>query len=516
MMSATMPLSERSSVLPATFRPMTMASGIRCNMARGRDRVALICGGRSLTFGQLVDRIERVSALGLGLGLGLSDRAAIVAGNCLEYLEIVDGLADAGIAVATPNPRQTPAELGFILADCGARVVFVSPEAEALVRAADSPTVERIIVIGPDYEALLQEARARALPEVAEWSAFAIPYTSGTTGKPRGVVLPHRSRVMLGFSMASEFGCYGPDDRFLAVTPMFHGAGFANVHTSIFFGGTCEILERFEPELCLRRLSEGGATGTFVVPTIFHAIFGLEKPLLDRYRSHSLRALMSNAAPLPQKTKEVIVDYFGEGLLHEMYGSTEAGTVCSLRPRDQLVKQQCVGHACMMNQVKLLDDDGHPVKCGEVGELFSTSPNLFLGYWNKPESTAAAMRDGWFSAGDLAWQDEDGCYYIVDRKKDMYISGGVNVYPREIEELLFRLHGVREAAVIGMPDDYWGEVGKAFLVLEPGATLSAEAVIDICKEKLAGYKVPRHVAFVEALPRNPAGKVLKTELRARG
>jgi len=499
--------------LPDTFRPITMASGIRCNLARGPDRVALICGDRQLTYGQLVDRIDRVAAMGLGLGLRPGDRAAIVSGSCLEYLEIVDGLAEAGIAVATPNPRQSAVELGFILADCGARVAFVSPQAEALVRAADCPELERIIVIGPDYEALLGQARAMVLPAVAEWSAFAIPYTSGTTGRPRGVVLPHRSRAILGFAMASEFGCYGPDDRFLAVTPMFHGAGFANVHASVFFGGTCEILQNFDPEVYLRRLSEGGATGTFVVPTIFHSIFGLERQVLDRYRSHRLRALMSNAAPLAQKTKEIIVEHFGEGLLHEMYGSTEAGTVCSLRPADQLVKKQCVGQPCMMNQVKLLDEDGHPVKRGEVGELFSISPNMFLGYWNKPEATAAAMRDGWFSAGDLAWQDADGCLYIVDRKKDMFISGGVNVYPREIEEFLFRLPGVREAAVVGVADDYWGEVGKAFLVLEPGADVSAESVIATCKEMIAGYKVPRHVAFVDSLPRNPAGKVLKTELR---
>ncbi len=170
-----------------------------------------------------------------------------------------------------------------------------------------------------------------------------------------------------------------------------------------------------------------------------------------------MRALISNAAPLPQKTKEIIVDYFGERLLHECYGSTEAGIVCNFARRDQLRKQQCVGHPFMMNQVKLLGEDGAPVERGEVGELYSTSPCLFLGYWDKPAATAASMREGWFSAGDLAWQDEDGCYYIVDRKKDMYISGGVNVYPREIEEFLVRLPGVREAAVVGVPDDYWGE-----------------------------------------------------------
>jgi fatty-acyl-CoA synthase len=167
----------------------------------------------------------------------------------------------------------------------------------------------------------------------------------------------------------------------------------------------------------------------------------------------------------------------------------------------------------MMNQVKLLDDDGAPVTPGEIGELFSTSPCLFLGYWNNPTATAAALRDGWFSAGDLAWQDEDGCYYIVDRKKDMYISGGVNVYPREIEEWLARLPGVREAAIVGVPDGYWGESGKAFLVMHPGSQLTPQTVIDFCRERLAGYKVPRHVAFIESLPRNAAGKVLKTDLR---
>jgi acyl-CoA synthetase (AMP-forming)/AMP-acid ligase II len=501
--------------LPDTFRHITMAAGIRACVARGPNKPALICGTRSLSYAQLVDRIDRVGALAGGLGLQPGDRAAIIAGNCLEYIEIVDGLAEAGVAVATPNPRQTSAELGFILQDCGARVAFVAAEVAALVRAADCPALERIIVIGPDYEALLQDAHPGAPPLIAEWTAFSIPYTSGTTGKPRGVVLPHRSRALTGFCMASEYGCYGPDDYFLAVTPLFHGAGFSFAHAAVFFGGTCEIMQGFEPELCLRRLNQGGITGTFLVPTIFHAIFALEPTLLTRYRGHTLRALMSNAAPLAQRTKETIVEYFGDGLLHELYGSTEAGIVCSLRPRDQLRKQQCVGHPFTMNQVKLLDDDGHPTKPGDVGELFSNSPCLFLGYWNNPAATTASMRDGWFSAGDLAWQDEDGCYYIVDRKKDMYISGGVNVYPREVEELLFRLPGVREAAVIGTPDDYWGETGKAFLVLEPDAALTPEAVIIACKERLAGYKVPRHVVFIEQLPRNAAGKVLKTELRTR-
>ena len=505
----------RSVTIPATYRPMTMASGIRMNLAREPDKVALICGGRQLTYAQLVQRIDKVASLALGLGLRKGDRAAIVSLNCLEYIEIVDGLSEAGVAVATPNPKQTVAELGYILNDCGARVVFVSPAMEEMIRAADCPAVERIIVLGPAYEDLLANARPAALPLVDEWDAFAIPYTSGTTGKPRGVVLPHRARVQIGFAMASEYGCYGPDDRFLAITPMFHGAGYSYPHAAVFFGGTVEIMQSFNPEETLRALHSNGATGTFMVPTLFNAMFALENSVQDRYRGTQLKTLMSNAAPLPQHTKEIITEYFGAGMLHECYGSTEAAIVCNLRPKDQLRKQQCVGHPFMMNAVRLLDDDGQPVKQGEVGELYSTSPCLFLGYWNNPTATEASMRDGWFSAGDMAWQDEDGCYYIVDRKKDMYISGGVNVYPREVEEFLFRMPGVRDVSVVGVPDDYWGESGKVFLVLQPGTTVQPEAVIAACKENLAGYKVPRHVAFIDELPRNAAGKVLKTELRKR-
>ncbi len=223
--------------------------------------------------------------------------------------------------------------------------------------------------------------------------------------------------------------------------------------------------------------------------------------------------MVSNAAPLPQHTKELIVDYFGDGVLHETYGSTEGGIVTNLRPFDQLRKQQCVGKPFLMNRVRLLSEGGAPIADGDVGELYSNSPCLFLGYWNQPDATAAAMRDGWFSAGDLARMDEEGFYYLVDRKKDMYISGGVNVYPREIEEFLFRVPGVKEAAVVGVPDDYWGEAGKAFIVIRPDANIAAEELIAACKNNLAGYKVPRHVAFVDLLPRNAAGKVLKTELR---
>ncbi|MGE0734180.1 MAG: class I adenylate-forming enzyme family protein [Alphaproteobacteria bacterium] len=503
---------------PPSYSPILVSTGIRTSAGRTPDKVALTYGDARLTFRRFVDRIDRVCGMTKDLfRLERGQTAAIVAANCIEFMEIICGLSDMGVPVAMLNPKQTPAEIGFILNDCGARVVFVTPDTEESVRAADAPSVERIVVVGKDYEGLLSNARpATTLPAIQEWEPFSIPYTSGTTGKPRGVTLPHRSRVMNFFGMAVEYGCYSPVDHYLAHAPLFHGGGYAFAHAAVFFGGSCEILSRFDAELVLAKMHETPVTGTFMVPTHFHAMFALDKKIRDRNRGFPLKTIISNAAPLPQRTKELIVEYFGEGILHETYGSTEAAVVTNLRPEDQLRKQQCVGKAFVCTHIELRDDDGKPVKQGDVGELWSTSPYLFNGYWKNPEATKVSLRDGWVSAGDVARMDDEGYIYIVDRKKDMFISGGVNVYPREIEEQLFRIPGVKEAAVVGMPDDYWGETGCAFVVTQPGAKVSADDVLNYCRDKLAGYKVPKAVSFIDALPRNAAGKVLKTDLRKRG
>ena len=502
---------------PPTYRPLSITSGVRASAARAPSKLALREGKRRLTYAALVDRIDRVSQAAVtDLGLRRGDTCALVAPNCLEYFEIVGGLSEAGVAVATLNPRQTPAEIEFIVGDCGARAVFIHPAVEAMVRSATLPSVERTLALGPEYDGWLARARPRrpaAVPN--EWEPFALCYTSGTTGRPKGVVLSHRSRVLTFFAMAVEYGCYGPDDRYLALAPLYHGAGFAFALATLYFGGYCEILPAFDPERVVRTLSEERLGGTFMVPTHFHAIFGLAPATLDRYRRFALKAIVSNAAPLPQATKERIVDYFGPGILHETYGSTEAGIVTNLRPADQLRKVQCVGQPFPCNLVRLLDDDGQDVPRGEVGELYSDSPYLFNGYWGRPADTTAAMRDGWFSAGDLARMDEEGFVYLVDRKHDLIITGGVNVYPREIEEALFRHTAIRDAAVVGTPDDYWGEAIQAFVVAAPGSALGATEVIEHCRRHLAPHKLPKQVRFVEALPRNAAGKVLKRELRAR-
>ena len=501
--------------LPPLYRPVTVDSGIRAAAGRTPAKVALREGARTLTYQALVERIDRVAAGASALGLRHGEAAALIAPNCLEYIEIVCGLAYAGVAVATPSPRLTAPEIAAILDDCAARVVFVDQgSAEAVQDVAPGA---RVIVLGDDYDDWrgFGPGAPPASPP-AEWDVFSVPYTSGTTGRPKGVMLPHRSRSLIFFAMGVEYGCYSPDDYALATAPMCHGAGLAFAMAPVFFGGTCDIQASFRPDAFLATLAATRASNVFVVPTHLQAVLGLEPSTLSRLRgTHALRTMICNAAPLSQATKLAALDYFGDGLLHETYGCTEVGIATNLRPLDQRRKQRCVGLPFPGVELALLDEAGEPVAPGEVGEVFSRSPYLFNGYWGRPAETAAAFRPGqWVTGGDLARQDDEGFVYIVDRKKDMVITGGMNVFPREIEEVLFAHPAIADVAVVGIPDAYWGESLKAFVVLRPGLAAPDPASLEAyCRRSLAGFKAPRAYAFLPALPRNPAGKVLKTTLR---
>jgi len=505
------------SINHALRQELTVSAGIRAVAAHSPSKHAITVGERTLTYHELVERMRRVTGGAITeLASTHGVRAMVFAPNCLEYPEIVCGLADAGMIVATANPRLTPVELENIAADCKPQLIFVHPDLEPVQAAASLPSVRRVIVIGSEYEAWLQSNEpAGQLSALQETDPFALVYTSGTTGQPKGVLLSHRSRVLSFLGMAMEFGCFGPDDRHLSVAPMAHGAGFVFTVAPLFFGGYVEVHEKFDPERVLHRLGKGDHTGTFMVPTHYQAIFDLEKTVLERFRQTTplLRSIISNASALPQVLKEKIVDYWGAGLLHETYGSTEAGFVTNLRPADQLRIQQSVGRPFTCTNIRLLGEDGQQVLDGEVGELYSSSPCLFNGYFDHPDETEACMRDGYVSVGDLARQDDEGNYYIVDRKTDMVISGGLNIFPREIEDVLHRHAAIREAAVVGVPDERWGERLQAFIVLQPGASLSEDLIEQHCRNSLAGYKVPRSVHFIDSLPRNTGGKVMKKILR---
>jgi long-chain acyl-CoA synthetase len=502
--------------LPHGFRHLMVASGLRAAAERDPGKIALILGDEQRSYATVAANVNRTANLAAGgLSLKAGRNAAILSPNSMEYLEIVAGVSDMGAAVATPNPKLTAGELADICNDAEAQVLFVHPECEDRIDLSRMTTVERVVRLGAEYEALKASASDRHVERpVAEWDTFSIPYTSGTTGRPKGVMLSHRSRTLAFYAYAAEYGIYSPDDRFLAISPMCHGAGFAYAFAGIFLGGSTEIMTKFEPEAVLRRIHSGEVTGLFTVPTHYHGMFGLEERLLAGQRGNRLSGIVANAAPLSQETKERIVDYFGDGLLNETYGSTEAGVVSNLRPADQLRKIRCVGLPFTGNHVRLVTEDGREAAPGEVGELFSTSPCLFNGYWGRPEQTREAFRDGYVSVGDMAVRDEEGFLFIVDRKKDMVITGGMNVYPREVEIALDDHPDVAESAVIGAPDPRWGEQLIAYVVFGQGRRPSSDELAAFCKSRLAPYKLPKQYVAIDALPRNANGKVLKTSLRA--
>ncbi|MEM5383154.1 class I adenylate-forming enzyme family protein [Paraburkholderia phymatum] len=500
--------------LPPGFRNITVSSGIRAAARRVPNKPALICGDRQRTYAQLIEAMNRVANGVMGLGLLPGQNAAIISPNALEYIEIVCGVSDIGAAIATPNPKLTGPELADICNDAQARILFVHPDSLKTVDRSLMKTVEHVIVLDKQYDDFLKKASALFnVPVIPEWATFSIPYTSGTTGKPKGVMLPHRARSMTFLGYAAEYGIYSPDDYFLAFAPMCHGAGLAYAMSSIFFGGTTEIMPSFDAETVLRAVHSGRVTGMFTVPTHYHVMFSMERPLLDSLRGNRLKGIVANAAPLAQSTKEQIVEYFGDGLLHETYGSTEAGTVSNLRPQDQLRKRNCVGLPFVGTTIKLLDDKGEEVGPNEVGELFSTSPTLFNGYWGKEEATKETLKDGWVGVGDLAMRDEEGYLYIVDRKKDMVISGGINIYPREIEDVIDTHPAVKESAAFGVPDERWGELVVMAVVSNEGTSIGAEELEQFARQNLASYKLPKKIVPIECLPRNANGKILKTELR---
>jgi long-chain acyl-CoA synthetase len=435
--------------------------------------------------------------------------------NRLEYLELVCGLSSAGVAVCTIGPAASAPEVRFICEDSSAQVLFVAPQLEELARTAVGDIVPHIVAVDQRYEALLSRARDNAMPVAADWEdIFSIPYTSGATGRPKGVMLSHRCRVLSAFVMASEHGCYGPDDRAVATTPMFHGAGFLMALAPVFFGGFVELLPSFNIEQLMLKIDEIAATSVYMVPTHFSSLFSMGEQR-HAFNHSSLKSVIVGTAPLSQAMKVRIVEYLGEGKLFERYGSTEASIVTALRPRDQLRKQQCVGLPLAATQIRILDANGEPCAPGVVGELFSTSNLMFSGYLNLPGVMEKSMRGEWFSAGDLGRLDE-GYLYLVDRKNDMIISGGENVFPREVEEVLLAHPAIDQAAVVGLPHEHWGEQVVAFVVVRDGMNVGDDDLRAACRERLSRYKVPKEFWLVRDLPRNRMGKIDRRALREQG
>ncbi|HAS07936.1 MAG TPA: AMP-dependent synthetase [Actinobacteria bacterium] len=479
---------------------------------------AIIDGDRTWTYAELDARTNQVAHLVASMGLPDKAPVAILLGNRGEYMELAAGLARAGHPFVPLNPRMSASEVDYIMNHSSAQALFLdnalSNVAEGSVAGLKAVYSIDGTTLGDDYEEAIA-AQSTEHPRIAvhENDAFCIAYTSGTTGKPKGVLISHRSRTLQFYTSSIEWGL-GTGRRSIAVAPMYHGAGFLFGYTPVAMGGTVSMLRRWDPAELLDMVQRDKAQSIFLVPTHASMIKALGPEKLAEYDLSSLDTIYFNAAALPVALKEWVMEFFAGVDIHELYGSTEGGIVSNLRPKDAARKAGSVGHPWFMTEVRVVDDEGNPVPTGTPGELFSRSPFLMNGYLNDPEATAACTTDdGFLTCGDIVIVDDEGFISIVDRKKDMIISGGVNVYPRDVEEQIVILDSVIEAAVIGAPDETWGEKVVAYAVVKAGQSLTLEELDAHLRDRLAGYKIPRELYILEALPRNASGKVVKTDLR---
>ncbi|WP_190814496.1 class I adenylate-forming enzyme family protein [Saccharopolyspora pogona] len=515
---------------------ITIAGGIREYARATPSAVAVIDGDRTLSFAALNERASRLANALLGAGLRRGERVGVLLGNRLEYPEIACGITKAGLVMVPLNPRLTADEITFILDHSGCRALILD---NGLAGAASAAIADLGIGavfcidgdrvpgprswrnrsssragLGPGYEAVLERAAARDPAIVVQESEpFCIAYTSGTTGDPKGVVISHRSRSLTFYCSALEWGLANGRTS-IAVAPMYHGAGFAFGYAPVYTGGTVVMLRKWDPAELLALVERHRAQSVFLVPTHAHALRELGEMTTSRHDLDSLDTLYFNASALPWPLKEWVMATFPHAGVHELYGSTEAGVVTDLRPADMRRKPGSVGHPWYMTELRVVGSDGAPVAPGEPGELFSRSPFLMNGYHRNPDATAACTTDdGYLSCGDIVTVDEEGYVYVVDRKKDMIVTGGVNVYPREVEDVLRTHPAVADVAVTGVASQRWGEEIAAWFVALPGQQIRPEDLAAHCRQRLAGFKVPRRWHVVDALPRNAAGKVLKRSLR---
>jgi acyl-CoA synthetase (AMP-forming)/AMP-acid ligase II len=485
---------------------------------------AYVMGDRRFTWREYAERVRRLSSSLERLGINRQDRLGILSTNTIEYYELYGVCEWAGYIAAPYNFRLAPPEVAWLLQDSAPHIVFFETDYTDLIDSLrhQFPGITHYVCIGGDtpdwaiaYNTLIEDGdpqggslRAQPGDEVYLY------YTSGTTGRPKGV--PHNQEGAL-YSAMTQGRAIGPDMRVLQITPAFHIGGKGFAQAAAWMAGTVVLHRAFDPLALLETVQKERITFTFMVAPMIQAV--LDHPRFDEFDLSSLRQVMSASAAIPVPLLRRAIDKIGP-VFFISYGSTETATICLLERHelqpdgdaDAVRRLGSVGHFVPEIDAVLLNDDGEPCQQGEVGEVCVCTP-IFHGYWNNSAATIDALRHGYFHTGDLGMADEQGFIFLVDRKKDMIISGGENIYSREVEEALYRHEAVRDAAVIGVPDEKWGEAVKAVIVLGDGASATENDLIEFCRTQIARYKCPRSIAFVEALPVLGSGKIDKVTLR---
>jgi len=483
-------------------------------------RAALITDSQQISYAELDERSRRVCNGLLLLGLERQSRVAILSANRPEVFEIWQGVSLAGHVLTPVNTRLSAAEITFILEDSQARVLFVDGDIDvSVLEAADTLTgLKQIFAIDghPSRNSYRdwRDQQTDTEPSVTRHADATVVqmYTSGTTGFPKGVELGHGSILTCVRSMMGQTA-WAPGEVSLVTAPLFHTAGIAYAHCALQSGGSVVLLEDLSPETILEAIQKHAVSQALFVPALIRVL--IEYPGCAETDFSSLKRILYGASPMPVSTLQRAMQIFSCEF-EQGYGMTETvGPVAMLRPQDHDSgpKLQSCGQAAPGSEIRVVDSDGNRCATGEVGEIIVSGLQLMKAYWNRPEDTAKTIRDGWLYSGDAGYYDADGYLYIHDRLKDMIVSGGENVYPAEVEKVLSRCSGIADVAVIGVPDDRWGEAVKALVVLQPGSEISAQDIIAYAQQRIARFKCPKSIEFIESVPRNPSGKILKKILR---
>jgi len=487
----------------------TLADPLEHARLTAAHREAIVCGSDRLDYQTLWSRCGRLAGYLAGLGLERGDRVAVVAANCHRYLEAYLTISAAGYVIVPLNTRIALAELEYAVVDSQAHVLLTDREPSSLDTFFD-----HVIRLPDGYEQAIAASEPAVLGVgLHEDDLAGIFYTGGTTGKAKGVMLTHRN-LMANTWTAMGWGSLTHDDTFLIMAPLFHAAGTCSVLATIWVNGTQIIPPSAHPSDVLDIIEREAVTATLAVPT---SLAAMTDEQLQRPRDvSSLRLLSHGASPVATEILRRAVKAFPDAELLHLYGTTETSPIATSLPHEELLLDTPAARSCgypaLGVQVKVLDFDGVVMAPGEVGEVLIRGANVTKGYWNKPEETAAALRDGWYHTGDLGYLDDESRLYLVDRLKDMVVTGGENVYTVEVENVLYSHPKVAEAAVFGVPDDKWGE--SLYAVVVPRDEVSPDELIEFCRDRIAGFKIPKQIEVTtEPLPKSGAGKILKRQLR---
>jgi long-chain acyl-CoA synthetase len=492
---------------------LNLASLLTESAARAPQLPAIRLGDVELSYGELDERSARLAALLGEKGIGPGDRVGVMLPNVPEFPIAYYGVLRTGAIVVPMNVLLKRREIAFYLEDSGSKLLLAWHGfcAEAREGAADAGA-ELIEVEPESFAAMLAEHEpAGGLHQTAEEDTAVILYTSGTTGKPKGAELTHLNLFRNADVSSRTTSEISEGDVVLGALPLFHSFGqTVSMNASLMTGACLTLIPRFDPGEALATMQRDGVTHFYGVPTMYGAL--LHYPEHESFDTSSLRICITGGASMPVEVLRGFEEAFGAKVM-EGYGLSETSPVaCSNHP-DKERKAGSIGTPIEGVEMQIVDENDKPVAQGEVGEIVIRGHNIMKGYWQRSDATEEAMRGGWFHSGDMARTDEDGYFYIVDRKKDLIIRGGYNVYPREVEEVLFEHPKIREAAVVGVPHDEWGEEIGAAVVCHEGEELAPEEVSAYVKERIAAYKYPRLVWFLDDLPKGPTGKILKREIK---